>query len=362
MPAGSIFAEGGEDAKKELGELCGSIVDQGVVYAAGVDAAPYLARIAASGRQTVDAVRLLGCLAESEDEYDVEPGAVRAAVTAQQPLRIMLLADEDAAVRQAVSWMVGHTRDTCTALPVVRARLAAETEPAVRAELLTPYGRLDRAGAVAEARALLGPDTPAPLRRAWGSRHALSEAPGRMAVMTDGTTWLADRQSIAFGAITWYLPAGSPRRNSPSVLPRHCGTTRSTSLCRSGDHTGASLLEPHGRLRRRRVAPWLCGDWTYAVAYGGWQAEFGPLTPVSRDGAHVCLLEYEEENGKPVPPQFAYFHDGRLLAAFNLHLDGSWGYERSKATPLQPQDCRSGSRSLASRTRSGTDGRFTARR
>ncbi|GAA3481730.1 hypothetical protein GCM10018966_062610 [Streptomyces yanii] len=27
-------------------------------------------------------------------------------------------------------------------------------------------------------------------------------------------------------------------------------------------------------------------------AYGGWQAEFGPMTPVSRDGAHGCLLEY----------------------------------------------------------------------
>ncbi|MFD8087592.1 hypothetical protein ACFV4F_38560 [Kitasatospora sp. NPDC059722] len=160
------FAEGGEDAEEALDELYGSIVHQGTVYAASADAAPYLARIAASGRQTVDALRLLGCLAASEDEHDVEPGAVRAAVTAQLPLLVPLLADEDAAVRQAAGWTAGHTRDAGTALPAVRARLAAETEPAVRAELLTAYGRLDLAGAVAEARALLGPHTPAPLRLA----------------------------------------------------------------------------------------------------------------------------------------------------------------------------------------------------
>ncbi|MFE5541940.1 hypothetical protein ACFQ78_40380 [Streptomyces sp. NPDC056519] len=42
------------------------------------------------------------------------------------------------------------------------------------------------------------------------------------------------------------------------------------------------------------------GDWKYAVAYGGWPGEFGPPAPVSRDGVHVCLLEFEEENGKAV--------------------------------------------------------------
>ncbi|WP_445283544.1 hypothetical protein [Streptomyces sp. DSM 118148] len=175
------FAEGGEDAEEALEELYGSIVHQGTVYAASVDAVPYLARIAASGRQTVDALRLLGCLAESEDEYDIEPGAVRAAVTAQLPLLIPLLADEDAAVRQAAGWTVGHTRDTRTALPAVRARLAAETEPAVRAELLTAYGRSDRAGAVAEARALLGPDTPAPMRLAAVFAALNAEEPWRAA-------------------------------------------------------------------------------------------------------------------------------------------------------------------------------------
>ncbi|BBB01975.1 hypothetical protein RVR_9630 [Actinacidiphila reveromycinica] len=63
------------------------------------------------------------------------------------------------------------------------------------------------------------------------------------------------------------------------------------------------------------------------VKYGGWQAEFGPRPPLSRGGAHVFRLEFDEENGKPVPPQFSYRHDDRLMCSFNLHLDRSWGYD-----------------------------------
>ncbi|MFD9304448.1 hypothetical protein ACFWCB_17625 [Streptomyces sp. NPDC060048] len=69
------------------------------------------------------------------------------------------------------------------------------------------------------------------------------------------------------------------------------------------------------------------------IAYGGRPGGFGPLAPVSRGGAHICLLEYEEDNGKPVPPQFEYFHDGRLLSACNLHLDYAWGYRGVDGDP-----------------------------
>ncbi|RPE37800.1 hypothetical protein EDD90_0663 [Streptomyces sp. Ag109_O5-1] len=68
-------------------------------------------------------------------------------------------------------------------------------------------------------------------------------------------------------------------------------------------------------------------EWVFVVKYDGWQAEFGSQAPVSRGGAHVFELEFEEENGKPVPPQFSCLHDDRLVCAFNLHLDGSWGYD-----------------------------------
>ncbi|OKI95136.1 hypothetical protein [Kitasatospora sp. CB01950] len=192
------FAEGGQGAEEALDELYGSIVHQGTVYAASIYAAPYLARIAASGRQAVDALRLLGCLAESEDESGVEPGAVRAAVTAQLPLLIPLLADEAADVRQAAGWTVGHTRDTDIALPAVRERLAAETEPAVRAELLTAYSRIDRMGAAVQARTLLGPDTPAPLRLAAVFAALDAEEP-----------WLAAHR----GAVLDLLPARETARS-----------------------------------------------------------------------------------------------------------------------------------------------------
>ncbi|MEW2374380.1 hypothetical protein AB0940_34260 [Streptomyces sp. NPDC006656] len=156
--------------------------------------------------------------------------------------------------------------------------------------------------------------------------------------MTDGTTWLAP-QSIAFGGYHVVLARGL----SPQELAERLAATLQYDAehvaVPVGEHTGDSLLElmdntygdPLDGIGLRLGRD---GDWTYAVAYGGWPGEFGPLAPVSLDGAHVCLLEYEEENGKPVPPQFEYFHDGRLLSACNLHLDASWGYQGVDGDPV----------------------------
>ncbi|MEW1642386.1 hypothetical protein [Streptomyces sp. NPDC091219] len=195
-----------------------------------------------------------------------------------------------------------------------------------------------------------------------GVRCPLSEAEGRMTVMAEGMSWLAGRQSIAFGGYHVVLARGLSPKGLAERLAAALRYDAEHVVVSVGERTGTSLLElmdDYGDVGLRLGS---VGDWVYAVAYGGWQAEFGPLAPVSRDGVHVCLLEYEEENGKPVPPQFAYFQDGELLAAFNLHLDGSWGTKRSKATPIQPRDCRSGSRLPAFRIRSVTEGRFTASR
>ncbi|MGV9404878.1 HEAT repeat domain-containing protein [Streptomyces sp. NPDC003667] len=275
------FAEGGEDAEEALEELYGSIVHQGTVYAASVDAAAYLARIAASGRQTVDALRLLGCLAESEDEYGVEPGAVRAAVTAQLPLLIPLLTDEDAAVRQAAGWTVGHTRDTRTALPAVRARLAAETDPAVRAELLTAYGRSDRAGAAAEARALLGPDAPAPLRLAAVFAALNAEEP-----------WLAAHRDAVLGL----LPARETARSGYAdehqeplraivgiLLERDTDADRASAL---------ALLDAALRDERPEVraeALW-AADHACTLSRGAPQRLIPAIAPLAADRAAAQLL------------------------------------------------------------------------
>ncbi|WP_330342355.1 HEAT repeat domain-containing protein [Streptomyces sp. NBC_00557] len=162
------LAEGGEDAQEEvISELYSCILHQGTVYSASVDAVPYLARIAAAGRPgTTEVLGLLGGLAESDDEWQIAPGAVRAAVATQIPLLTTLLAHEDVNVRLLTAWTLGHTRDTEAAPAALLSRWTAEADPGVRAELLIALGRVDISGAAVEARALLGADTPAPLRLA----------------------------------------------------------------------------------------------------------------------------------------------------------------------------------------------------
>ncbi|MER7766903.1 hypothetical protein [Kitasatospora sp. NPDC096140] len=162
--------------------------------------------------------------------------------------------------------------------------------------------------------------------------------------MTDGTTWLAAPQAIAFGGYHVVLARGLSGEELADRLAAVVHGVKHVAVA-VGEHTGDSLLD----LMEDTYGGTFDGiglrlggfeDWTYAVAYGGWPGEFGSAAPVSHGGAHVFVLEYEEENGKPVPPQFAAFHDGRLLSAFNLHLDGSWGYEGvdgepATAAPLQ---------------------------
>ncbi|GAB2886594.1 hypothetical protein GCM10027074_63790 [Streptomyces deserti] len=148
--------------------------------------------------------------------------------------------------------------------------------------------------------------------------------------MTDGIAWLAAPRSIAFGGYSVVMArdlAGEEvaRRVAGTAL----GPRRSARFI--GHLTGTQLND---------VLEGVCGDvrdglalrhgeideWGFAVKYGGWFTEFGDQTPVSRGGAHVFHLEYQEENFKPVPPNFAYFHDERLMCALNLHLDRSWAY------------------------------------
>ncbi|MFF4100701.1 hypothetical protein [Streptomyces sp. NPDC001903] len=150
--------------------------------------------------------------------------------------------------------------------------------------------------------------------------------------MTDGITWLAAPQSIAFGGYSVVMARGLTPEELVGRLAESVHGPEHTAVP-VGDLTGAELLallvdyEDIG-LRHGRS-----GEWSYAVAYGGWMGEFGGRPPLSRGGVDICHLEFEEENGKPVPPQFAHTRDGVLLSAFNLHLDGSWGYDGVDGEP-----------------------------
>ncbi|GGR25248.1 hypothetical protein GCM10010497_29090 [Streptomyces cinereoruber] len=147
--------------------------------------------------------------------------------------------------------------------------------------------------------------------------------------MTDGIAWLAAPRSIAYGGYSVLLTCGLDEEELVSRLAGAVCSGRRT-LRSLGELTGEDLIEAledeygdhptEAALRLGRD-----GDRVFAVMYGGWQDEFGSLASVSRGGAHVFHLEFEEENGKPVPPWFHYFHDERLLCGFNLHLDHSWG-------------------------------------
>ncbi|WP_327359934.1 hypothetical protein [Streptomyces sp. NBC_01296] len=153
-------------ADEALSELYGSVLHQGTVYAASAEAVPFLAGIAAAGHRTADVLALLGGMAESEDEYGVAPGAVRAAVADRLPLLLPLLASPEPEVRRTAAWAVSHTRATAIALPALRARLDEEPEPAARAEVLAGIARLDPQGGAAAAAAVLDPSQPAEVRMA----------------------------------------------------------------------------------------------------------------------------------------------------------------------------------------------------
>ncbi|MDN0197658.1 hypothetical protein [Streptomyces sp. S.PNR 29] len=155
--------------------------------------------------------------------------------------------------------------------------------------------------------------------------------------MTDGLGWLAAPRSIAFGGYSIVIA----RDLAGEEVARRITETVSGPRRRAryiGQLTGAQLNDVlegfFGNVFEEIALRYGESDeWAYVVKYGGWQGSFGDQSPVSRGDAHVFHLEFEEENGKPVPPRFAYFHDGRLKCAFNLHLDGSWGYDGVEGDP-----------------------------
>lgn len=153
-------------AGEALSELYGSVLHQGTVYDASAEAAPFLARIAAAGHHVADVVALLGGLAESEDEHGMAPAPVRAAVAGQLPLLLPLLDSADSEVRRIAAWAVSQTRATALVLPALNQRFQQETEPLVRAAVLSGISRLDPAAGAEAAAGLLTPSQPAVLRMA----------------------------------------------------------------------------------------------------------------------------------------------------------------------------------------------------
>ncbi|MET7303411.1 DUF6461 domain-containing protein [Embleya sp. NPDC005575] len=147
--------------------------------------------------------------------------------------------------------------------------------------------------------------------------------------MTDGIAWLAEPQSIAFGGYSVTLARGLGVEALAARIAASAQWSKRT-VEPVGELTGDRLVEA---LEEKFGDAWdgiglrlgAGGGWTFAVAYGGWFGEFKNDPAISVGGTEVFLVEYEEENGKPVPPTFHYYRDGRTVCSFNLHLDDSWG-------------------------------------
>ncbi|MFD5465773.1 hypothetical protein ACFWIQ_23495 [Kitasatospora sp. NPDC127059] len=154
--------------------------------------------------------------------------------------------------------------------------------------------------------------------------------------MTDTLSWLAEPESIAFGGYSVVLarglePAELVARIAAETFPRR--TARPL-----GPSTAEDLIEEHeldlmSGTEDVALRYGQAGDLAFAVAYGYWQGELALPASVSRGGAEVYHVEYEEENGKPVPPQFDSSRDGQPLCFFNLHLDASWGRDGVDGDP-----------------------------
>ncbi|MFI8007444.1 DUF6461 domain-containing protein [Streptomyces sp. NPDC086010] len=147
--------------------------------------------------------------------------------------------------------------------------------------------------------------------------------------MTDGIAWLAEPQSIAFGGYHVTLARGLGAEGLAARIAASAQWSERT-VEPIGELTGDGLI---AALDAEYGDAWdgiglrlgVSGEWTFAVAYGGWFGEFRHDPAISEGEAEVFLVEYEEENGKPVPPTFFYHRDGARMCSFNLHLDDSWG-------------------------------------
>jgi HEAT repeat protein len=151
-----------ETAGEAVDELFGSVFHQGTVYSASVAVVPFVAELAVTPgvHHRRQLVAMLGGMADPDDAYGVEVAAVRAAVAAEVPRLLPLLADPDPAVRETTAYALARCPEMAgPVMAAVRERWTVEDVPLVRASLLAAGGRLDPAGSVARlAEALDDPD------------------------------------------------------------------------------------------------------------------------------------------------------------------------------------------------------------
>ncbi|MER6343712.1 hypothetical protein ACWC10_00140 [Streptomyces sp. NPDC001595] len=160
----AMASEDAAERERALEELFSSLCHQGDVYSASAHAVPELARLALEGPgHRLQLVWLLGGIAGGAGRPD-EVAAAQRAVAVALPSLLRLAHDADVRLRRAMVTLVAACGPVhaLPVLPLLRARLAEETDPEARGELVTALGLLDPGAATrtARARALLADPEP----------------------------------------------------------------------------------------------------------------------------------------------------------------------------------------------------------
>lgn len=153
-----------DEAETAVDELFGAVFHQGTVYSATVAAVPFIAELAVAPKvhHRRLLVHLLGAMADPAEAYSTEAAAVRAAVTAEAPRLLPLLADPDPGVRENAAYLLAQCPDMAEPVAAeLRERWAVEDVPLVRASLLAALGHLDPTGCAGLLPAALGDPHPA---------------------------------------------------------------------------------------------------------------------------------------------------------------------------------------------------------
>jgi HEAT repeat protein len=201
---GMLWAAASTDeqhADAAVSELYNSVFHQGTVYPASVAVVPFVAELAAT--PTVHhrflLVALLGGMADPRKAHGSEIPAVRAALTAQVPRLLPLLADRDPKVRETAAYTLAQCPDPAGAVVArLRERWAVEDVPLVRASLLGAGGRLDPAGCADWLAAALHDRDPA------------VRAAAALAIAWAGLPWPGAARGPATGAIVSAYRDGDP--------------------------------------------------------------------------------------------------------------------------------------------------------
>ncbi|MEU1669737.1 hypothetical protein ABZ547_40370 [Streptomyces sparsogenes] len=161
-PAGTLRAlvTAEEEVVREeaLGSFWGALRARVPAYRATVQVIPYLARACAAGIYQEALLELLHSVANGEDQPRDDQDELTAAVAAQVPLLLPLLAHDDEDVRRRLIRILvlsGRSRETAEA---IRARWTEEPDPALRSALLSACRVADPDIAAEIGAGELGPD------------------------------------------------------------------------------------------------------------------------------------------------------------------------------------------------------------